>query len=82
MVHIFITFIPIMCFCCMTLWPPEFNLAVHLALCILFVLCKHCDLTSTAAHPAFRYTLVPIFDISVDNDFLIACLYVCVYQRS
>ena len=26
--------------CCMALWPPDYNLAVHLALCILLVLSK------------------------------------------
>ena len=26
--------------CCMALWPSEYNLAVHLALCILLVLSK------------------------------------------
>ena len=37
---IFIEVIPIMRFSWMTLWPLEYHLAVHLALCILFVLFK------------------------------------------
>ena len=37
---IFNQVVPILSFCCMTLWPPEYYLAVHLALSILFVLSK------------------------------------------
>ena len=47
----------------MTWWPPEYHLAVHLALCILFDEFKLAiqasnvtTLPSIAAHPAFRYT--------------------------
>ena len=70
--------------CCMTLGPPEYYLAAHLALCI-FLFCQryHCDhLTFNSCSPCFPLYMfyVGTYVYFHQHDFLISCLYLCLTE--